>query len=147
MTLSAARGKLWQTKPDALGLLKDWSVPQAWFLHFYLIGAACNAATLLAYACGCCGGAGGAGATLEQVGGRAHSCLHQHNPLHTPTNRSHPPTDQPPKPTNRRPQARAVVALALFQLHLVRRAAETAGVMRYPADARMHGIAYLFGLR
>lgn len=47
--LSASRGKLWQDKPRALGPLRDWSVPQAWFLHFYLLGCCCNAAVLLAY--------------------------------------------------------------------------------------------------
>jgi hypothetical protein len=115
VTLSACRGKLWQTKPSALGPLKvggrrstrrvhcrssalqtgrrgagsttadqaaraagarplttrpavtavatapsrpaqDLSVPQSWFLHFYLVGAVCNAAALLAFACTCCGG-------------------------------------------------------------------------------------------
>lgn len=105
VTLAACRGKLWQTKPDALGPLRDWSVPQSWFLHFYLLGAACNAATLAAFAC--CGAAA-AGAAAA---------------------------------------GRAALALALFQFHLMRRAAETALVMRYPRDARMHGIAYLFGLR
>lgn len=29
--------------------LQDWSVPQAWFLHFYLLGCCCNAAVLLSY--------------------------------------------------------------------------------------------------
>jgi len=38
-------------------------------------------------------------------------------------------------------------ALALLQLHLVRRLAETLGVMRYPPGASMHGVAYLFGIR
>ena len=45
------------------------------------------------------------------------------------------------------PEAIGLLALLLFQGHLVRRAAETAAVMRYPPDARMHGIAYAFGLR
>ncbi|GBF99251.1 polyprenol reductase-like [Raphidocelis subcapitata] len=108
VTLAACRGKLWHSKPDALGPLRDWSVPQSWFLHFYLLGAACNAATLAAFAC--CGAAGAAAA----AGGAA--------------------------------AGRAALALALFQFHLLRRAAETAFIMRYPRDARMHGIAYLFGL-
>lgn len=38
-------------------------------------------------------------------------------------------------------------ALALLQLHLVRRLLETLGLMRYPPGARMHGVAYLFGIR
>ncbi|KAI8472928.1 MAG: 3-oxo-5-alpha-steroid 4-dehydrogenase-domain-containing protein [Monoraphidium minutum] len=107
VTLSACRGKLWQTKPEALGRLKDWSLPQAWFLHFYLVGAACNAAVLMAYSCSCCG----AGSELPVA-----------------------------------EQARSILALSLFQAHLVRRALETALVMRYPPDARMHGVAYVFGL-
>lgn len=32
-----------------LHCMQDWSVPQAWFLHFYLLGCCCNAAVLLAY--------------------------------------------------------------------------------------------------
>lgn len=49
VVLSASRGKLWHDKPSALGVLKDWSVPQAWFLHFYVLGSCCNAAVLIAY--------------------------------------------------------------------------------------------------
>lgn len=37
--------------------------------------------------------------------------------------------------------------LALLLLHLGRRLAETLGLMRYPPGARMHGVAYLFGIR
>jgi 3-oxo-5-alpha-steroid 4-dehydrogenase 3 len=37
-------------------------------------------------------------------------------------------------------------ALALFELHVLRRFLETLLVMRYPPGARMHGIAYLFSL-
>ncbi len=44
-------------------------------------------------------------------------------------------------------QAEALAALALFQLHLARRASETALLLHYPPDARMHVIAYVFGLR
>eukprot|EP00877_Chromochloris_zofingiensis_P002251 jgi/Chrzof1/12026/Cz06g18170.t1 len=102
VTLSACRGKLWQVKPSALGPLKDWCVPQAWFLHFYLIGAACNAMVLAAYIL----------------------------------------TYQPVSTT----QAESLMALVLFQIHLIRRALETGFVMKYPIDAKMHGIAYLFGL-
>lgn len=39
------------------------------------------------------------------------------------------------------------MALALLEFHLVRRYLETTRLMRYPPGARMHGIAYLFGLR
>ena len=41
----------------------------------------------------------------------------------------------------------SVVALALLQVHLVRRYVETVALMKYPQGARMHGVAYLFGLR
>ncbi len=44
-------------------------------------------------------------------------------------------------------QATAALALALLQLHLGRRLAETQGLMRYPPGSRMHGVAYLFGMR
>ncbi len=39
------------------------------------------------------------------------------------------------------------MAMSVFQLHLVRRALETRLLMRYPADAKMHLLAYIFGLR
>lgn len=39
------------------------------------------------------------------------------------------------------------LALGLLQLHLTRRLVETVGLMAYPPSARMHGIAYLFGMR
>ena len=119
VALSAARGKLWQTKPDALGPLRDWAVPQRWFLHFYVVGAACNAAALAALACGCCGGGSGRGGSAAAAAVAAVDAA----------------------------TARALLALALFEAHLLRRALETAFVMRYPPGARMHGIAYLFGLR
>ena len=35
----------------------------------------------------------------------------------------------------------------LLQVHLTRRLLESFLVLRYPASARMHAIAYLFGLR
>lgn len=44
-------------------------------------------------------------------------------------------------------QAGAMLALGLLQLHLTRRLVETLGLMRYPPGARMHGLAYVFGLR
>lgn len=40
----------------------------------------------------------------------------------------------------------SLLPLLLLQLHLARRLAETRLLMRYPADARMHIIAYIFGL-
>lgn len=48
VVLSAARGKLWGDKPSALGPLKDWAVPQAWFVHFYVLGCGWNGLVLLA---------------------------------------------------------------------------------------------------
>lgn len=46
------------------------------------------------------------------------------------------------------PPARTVclTALALLEVHLVRRFLETVFLMKYPPGARMHGVAYLFGL-
>jgi hypothetical protein len=148
--LSACRGKLWSTKPAALGplrvgkkraaaaaadggrracvrqdvsadqskplspeitLTQDWSVPQSWFLHFYLTGAAANAAVLWAL-------------------------------VRTPA-----PGDDDAQQQQLATRARSLACLAAFQLHLVRRALETAGLMRYPRGAKMHGVAYLFGMR
>jgi 3-oxo-5-alpha-steroid 4-dehydrogenase 3 len=36
--------------------------------------------------------------------------------------------------------------LVLFEVHLVRRFLETVALLKYPKGARMHGIAYVFGL-
>lgn len=44
-------------------------------------------------------------------------------------------------------QVGALLLLALFQLHLVRRALETGLLLRYSGDDVMHGIAYVFGMR
>eukprot|EP00882_Tetradesmus_deserticola_P033971 GHRQ01038853.1.p1 GENE.GHRQ01038853.1~~GHRQ01038853.1.p1 ORF type:complete len:148 (+),score=36.24 GHRQ01038853.1:289-732(+) len=101
--LASCRGKLWHDKPAALGPLRDWAVPQAWFLHFYIVGSCCNAVVLLMY---CLSSSPGSTST--------------HMPL---------------------------LALLLMQLHLGRRALETAVLMRYPRGAVMHGIAYVFGIR
>lgn len=43
-------------------------------------------------------------------------------------------------------QAASVLALAMLQLHLSRRLYESCLVMVYPAEARMHVIAYTFGI-
>ena len=38
------RSQAWQAKPVVAGCgPQDASVPQAWFSHFYALGAACNA--------------------------------------------------------------------------------------------------------
>lgn len=44
-------------------------------------------------------------------------------------------------------QVSALLCLLLFEIHLLRRALETGLMMRYNTSARMHGIAYLFGMR
>ena len=44
-------------------------------------------------------------------------------------------------------QLQTLAALILLQLHLSRRLIESWVVFQYPADARMHFIAYLFGIR
>jgi 3-oxo-5-alpha-steroid 4-dehydrogenase 3 len=41
----------------------------------------------------------------------------------------------------------AFFAILFFQFHLCRRFVETIFVMKYPKDAKMHVLAYLFGLR
>lgn len=45
------------------------------------------------------------------------------------------------------PQVVSLLSLTLLEVHLVRRMLETAYVMHYPEGARMHLIAYAFGLR
>ena len=44
-------------------------------------------------------------------------------------------------------QATTTAALMLLTVHLSRRALETVFMMKYPVTARMHAIAYIFGLR
>ena len=45
--LSAARGKLCDSSPRAqLGCLTNVTVPQRWFLHFYVAGSVCNTCLL-----------------------------------------------------------------------------------------------------
>lgn len=109
VALAACRGKLLDDPAaprTALGRLSGWAVPQAWFAHFYALGAAWNAcvAWLL---------------------------------LGSPHWAALAPAQQ----------AGAVLALGLLQLHLSRRLAETVGLLRYPPGARMHGLAYVFGMR
>eukprot|EP00887_Chlorella_sp_A99_P006327 scaffold3.g6327.t1 len=85
VTLSACRGKLMDARPRrALGPLSDATVPQAWFAHFYTVGAAWNAGVAAAF-----------------LASDAYAAL--------------PAADR----------AMYVAALALLQLHLVRRLAET----------------------
>lgn len=116
VTLSACRGKLWDSRPSAkLGPLtvrtptntlphhqhpQHWSVPQQWFAHFYLLGVIANTWVLWTLCSD--------HATANKV---------------------------------------AVLLACLLQLHLSRRLLETLLVMRYPPHARMHGIAYVFGMR
>lgn len=44
-------------------------------------------------------------------------------------------------------QAISLTSLVLLEVHLVRRMMETACIMKYPRGAKMHVIAYIFGLR
>ena len=44
-------------------------------------------------------------------------------------------------------QLASLLALAALQCHLLRRWLETVAVMVYPPHARMHLIAYIFGMR
>ena len=44
-------------------------------------------------------------------------------------------------------QTISMAALLLLEVHLVRRMLETAFLMQYPKHAKMHLIAYVFGLR
>lgn len=42
---------------------------------------------------------------------------------------------------------RNTLILGTFQVHLVRRLVETIFMMKYPRDAKMHIMAYVFGIR
>ena len=44
-------------------------------------------------------------------------------------------------------QVVSLLSLTLLEVHLVRRMLETAYIMQYPKDAKMHLIAYAFGVR
>lgn len=44
-------------------------------------------------------------------------------------------------------QGVSFLCLVLLEVHLVRRMLETAYILHYPRDAKMHLIAYIFGLR
>ncbi len=44
-------------------------------------------------------------------------------------------------------QAASWLTLVLLEFHLLRRWYESARMARYPPDARMHAIAYVFGMR
>ena len=84
-------------------------MPQAWFAHFYDVGAAANLAVLAALLVHA---AAREAATEEGAGVDG-----------------------------------ALAGLALLQAHLARRLAEANWLARYPPGARMHAIAYAFGLR
>eukprot|EP00892_Ulva_mutabilis_P000695 jgi/Ulvmu1/10626/UM066_0005.1 len=110
--LAAARGKTWDSKPAALGWLKDASVPHVWFWHFYLIGVLANMAVLGLLLATHLAEAGQGSATADAS-----------------VNIS-----------------AAVVVTVVLLTHLVRRLVETVFVMRYPPGARMHVLAYVYGL-
>ncbi|PNW70466.1 hypothetical protein CHLRE_17g720950v5 [Chlamydomonas reinhardtii] len=105
--LAASRGKLWHDRPDAkaLGFLKDVSVPQQYFEHFYLVGSLVTTVLLQVYIFVCTPDTDGS--TLKRD---------------------------------------SLLALFLFELHVLRRYGESNYVMHYPETARMHLLAYLFGL-
>ncbi|KAL3147824.1 hypothetical protein ABBQ32_002551 [Trebouxia sp. C0010 RCD-2024] len=103
--LSAARGKLCSSTAEAqLGWLARLKVPQQWFLHFYVVGTACN--SFLLYT------------TLP----RSDTAGFSHEQVVT------------------------LLSLTLLEVHLIRRMLETAYIMHYPKGAKMHLIAYAFGL-
>lgn len=109
-------------------LPKSWSVPQRWFLHFYVLGVATTTAVLAAYArflSAASGGGGGGGGSWWRWGAAA----------------------TPAAPALSPPRSAAVAALALLWLHLARRLVECVAVTRWPRGARMHGLAYLFSMR
>ncbi|KAG2449815.1 hypothetical protein HYH02_005338 [Chlamydomonas schloesseri] len=105
--LAASRGKLWHDRPDAkaLGVLKDVSVPQQYFEHFYLVGCMVTTVLLQVYLFVCTPDV--EGSTFKRD---------------------------------------ALLALVLFEVHVLRRYGESNFVMYYPDTARMHLLAYLFGL-
>ena len=124
------------TPPAAQSL----SVPQSWFAHFYDVGAAVNLAVLASL--------------LALATGFTTDPSHR-QPGHLRAGS----TEGPPSTAGRAGGPAllgaggfggvdaAVAPLALLQLHLTRRLAEANWLARYPPGARMHAIAYLFGLR
>lgn len=96
-----------ENKPRAsLGILTDWTVPQRWFYHFYLVGCVWNGFVTLLF-------------------------------IFSPSNNKAMPPSL---------LIAHALSLVLFEIHLIRRLAETLGMMNYPVHARMHGIAWIFGL-
>uniref|UniRef100_A0A7S3QK73 3-oxo-5-alpha-steroid 4-dehydrogenase C-terminal domain-containing protein n=1 Tax=Dunaliella tertiolecta TaxID=3047 RepID=A0A7S3QK73_DUNTE len=114
--LSAARGKLWSTRPKSLGRLNDLAVPQAWFSHFYAVGTACCLLLLL---------------LATPLPPLASSDAQQLTALALFPSKA---------------EAVQYISLWVFLLHLLRRLLETCCLMVYPSTARMHVIAYVFGL-
>jgi hypothetical protein len=55
-----------QSSSAAFAPSQDWCVPQAWFLHFYLLGTAANTAALVMYVLSLKGGSGAPG--FDEVG-------------------------------------------------------------------------------
>lgn len=124
------------TPPAAQSL----SVPQSWFAHFYDVGAAVNLAVLAGL--------------LALAMGRTTDPSHG-QPGHL---RAGSMEGRPLRAGRAGGPAlfgtggfggvdAALAPLALLQLHLTRRLAEANWLARYPPGARMHAIAYLFGLR
>ena len=88
-------------------------MPQAWFSHFYDVGAAANLAVLAPLLVFAAAPEARRWAATQGGGG----------------------VDG------------ALAGLALLQVHLTRRLAEANWLARYPPGARMHAVAYAFGLR
>lgn len=137
-------------------------MPQRWFLHFYVWGGAVNAAVLTLFLGSNSSQLDAAPVSAERsllwAVAAVTVCLvlcvatagdRRLVPLHKDDHRL-PRVCVPAPSVGCIPLSQVVQALlllALFQLHLLRRALETALLLRYPPGARMHGVAYLFGMR
>lgn len=128
-------------------------MPQAWFSHFYAIGLACCFALLL-LATPPPGASFASSIEVGHVRGApnptppapAASLQWQQQQQQRPTPWQLHSHASWPRCAPLAAQAVHYLALWLFWLHLLRRLAETLWLMVYPPDARMHTIAYLFGM-
>lgn len=133
-------------------------MPQAWFAHFYAIGLAACAALVLLSPCilpavgpKCPGAA--AFCTSAYMCVLLHTCERhawtlgcRNVPMPCISN-LHPTMVQPAMACIALQEAAvAQLALTLFLAHLARRLLETLCIMAYPRGARMHVIAYAFGM-
>jgi hypothetical protein len=129
---------------------QDWSVPQRWFLHFYQWGSVVNLVALIALSANVGTSSSSSSSSMSPDTVRpVLAGLGWHPAAHVTR---HDDAPSAARVVCRRTaacgaQVRALLLLALFQLHLLRRCAETGLLLHYPEDAQMHGIAYVFGLR